>query len=850
MEPDAAAAARWDKAQAVFYEALEQEPRRRHAFVESACAGDPALRDDVLALLDEDAREDSPLDHSPERLAAHLLSSNPAPAIGPYTILSTAGRGGMGIVYLGQREDLGSRAAIKILPNAWLSASRRERFHAEQRTLSRLIHPSIARLYDAGVLPDGTPWFAMEWVDGQPVTSYCHHHQCSLQQRLDLFRQICQAVQFAHQQAILHRDIKPSNIFVTAAGGIRLLDFGIAKQLDSDEALTRTGVAVMTPAYAAPEVVRGEPATVQADVYSLGAVLFELLAGEPFLDLSGKSAAEAFALVETHPPRPPSASPTRIRDVPRRGWADLDVLCLTATHKDRGRRYVSAEALLRDLDRFRSQQPLEARPDSWTYRAGKFAARNRKALFAAAAVILLVASMAAFFTLRLAQARDTALAEAARARRIQQFMIHLFQGGDSAAGPAADLKVSTLVDRSARDARLLDADPSVQADLFQTLGEVYQNTGRFDKARDMFHAAIEKRRASLDRPELLAESVQSMGLLKLDQGDNSGAESAVREALAIAERSLPRNHPGRARALAALGRVLTDQGKYPEAIRALNEALGSYGPDADVQDNTTALMRLSSAHFYSGNYVEAEHLSRRVLDTYSRLYGDRHPMLADPVINLGHIGLQRGDLTGAADWFRKAAGLNESYYGPDHPETAASLSGLGTALVSARRPAEARPVLLRVLAIRERTLGPNHPNLATTLTSLAHAALLEKRFHQAERLFKRTVRIYRNANGDNHHFVGVALANLSVVFAERNDFPRAEQALRDAMRRFAALPPDHLDRAAAQVRLAKVFLAQGRLAEAESECRTAAAALEKSAPGSPWLARAKDHLAEIARRRK
>ncbi|MEZ5351972.1 MAG: serine/threonine-protein kinase [Bryobacteraceae bacterium] len=845
-------AQRWNRIQELFHEALALPESSRAAFLETACGADTGLREDVLAMLAEDGRP-SVLARDAVEVAGELLPDAPPIAtIGPYRLLSAIGRGGMGVVYLAERDDLGSRAAIKVLPNAWISAVRRERFALEQRALSRLVHPSIARLYDAGILEDGTPWFAMEWVDGEPVTAYCARRQPTVKSRLGLFRSICEAVQYAHQQAILHRDLKPSNIFVKADGSVRLLDFGIAKRLDLDDDtpdLTRTGVAVMTPAYAAPELIRGEPATVQADVYSLGVILYELLAQAPFV-ASTRRTADAAALMEPREARPPSGSPTRIEGPGRAAWADLDVLCLTAMHEDLGRRYRSVEALSRDVDRFLRDEPLEARPDEFRYKLRKFTARNRAPLLAAAAVAAALTALIAFFTFRLAVARDAAVAEAARAQRIQQFMLHLFEGGDKEAGPADKLEVLTLVDRSARDARLLAADPAAQADLFQTLGEIYHSLGKYPQASEMLDAALEKRRGLPNKaPALVAESVQAVGLLRLDQGKLDEAESLVRQALALAGSTLPKGHPGIDAATAALGRVLTDRGQYKQAIEVLEEAARLQAARAaPEQDTATVLIRLADAHFYEGDYDRAEALSTQVYDMYRRMYGEDHPRVADPVINLGTIASQRGQYALSEKWFRKAAEINRDYYGPDHPETASSLRGLGQALASQKRFDEAEPVLRQVLAVRERVYGPVHSGVANAVNSLAHVAQGKGDLVLAEQLFQRAADIYRKANGDEHHFVGVALANLAGVYLDKKDYARAERTLRGVVVRFQrVLPEDHFDLAVARVKLGRALLGLGRREEAARESSLALAALAKTAPESSWVRSAREDL--VAARR-
>src|SRR6202451_682999 len=409
---------RWERIQTLFHEVADLPAPEQRVFLKAACGDDDVLVADVLALVEEDARGLSLLDRDLAQVAQEMLdeavpASLPFKEFGPYRIQKALGEGGMGVVYLAERIDLGSLVAIKLLRDAWLSPARRERFAREQRTLAQLNHPSIARLYDADTLDDGTPWFAMEYVEGIPLTDYCAAHACSIQERLQLFRAVCEAVQYAHQHAVIHRDLKPSNILVKPDGTIRLLDFGIAKQLESLETLggrdqtrsdqTMTGLRLMTPAYAAPEQVRGERVGIQTDVYSLGVILYELLAGGPPFDLSKLTPGEAEAVIVGQDPEKPSTIAQRsvetnpgILSVGKSAWADLDVLCLSAMHKDRQRRYQSVESVIRDIDHYLRGEPLEARPDSFHYRLGKFVRRNRRAVSAAALVFTVVVGLVIF----------------------------------------------------------------------------------------------------------------------------------------------------------------------------------------------------------------------------------------------------------------------------------------------------------------------------------------------------------------------------------------------------------------------------------------------------------------------
>src|SRR5215470_5433998 len=361
---------RWQRIQSLFHEAADLPAVNQQIYFEEQCNGDSDLAKEVLNLLQKDARKTSTLEGNVKQLAQNVLDDSSAAALpfrefGPYRILKILGEGGMGIVYLAERSDLGTLVTIKILRDAWLSPARRDRFTIEQRTLAQLNHPSIARLYDANTSPDGTPFFVMEYVEGVPLVEYCQSHRLSLEQRLKLFRTVCEAVHYAHKHAVIHRDLKPSNILVKEDGSLRLLDFGIAKHLEAlDDAAqqTRTGLRMMTPAYASPEQMRGESVGIQSDVYSLGVILYELLAGKLPFDLSATNPVQADKiLTEGEAKKPSAVASTATGDtdfsaslgkISGKDWAELDVLCLTAIHKDAKRRYTSVEALIRDLDHY------------------------------------------------------------------------------------------------------------------------------------------------------------------------------------------------------------------------------------------------------------------------------------------------------------------------------------------------------------------------------------------------------------------------------------------------------------------------------------------------------------------
>jgi len=829
---------RWDQIQELFHEAADLPRPQQHAFLQSACGQDADLMADVLALLEEDARGSSMLDSDVAHMAHELLDGPTLPIMtskefGPYRIIRVLGHGGMGVVYLAERTDLGNHVAIKILRDAWLSPARCERFASEQRMLAQLNHPSIARLYDADTLQDGTPWFVMEYVEGVPLTEYSVANDCSIEERLKLFRSVCVAVQHAHAQAVIHRDLKPSNILVKSDGSIRLLDFGIAKQLESlDVSMdqTRTGLRLMTPAYAAPEQIRGGRIGIQTDVYSLGVILYELLADHLPFDLSNRTPGEAETIVAEQEPEKPSARAKRTKGIPspatrsltasKSSWADLDVMCLTAMHKDPQRRYTSVEALIRDVDHYLRGEPLEARPDSLHYRVGKFVRRNRRAVGAAALVFLAIFGLVVFYTVRLTRARDAALAEAARTQHVQRFMQNLFQGGDEEAGPADDLRVVTLLDRGTEQAKNLDADPAVQADLYEEIGDSYEHLGKYDQADSLLNLALEKRRAIYgpDSAES-AESLVALGILRKDQGRLEDAERLVTEGLEISKRHLAPVHPALAKASGTLGRVMVARGEYVQAIPLLEATLRQQSAQGrPTADYAGTLGDLANCQFYLGHYAESEFLNRRGLEMDRHLFGDRHPNVAEDYLNLAAVQFEWGHFSEAESYDRQALDIIQSYYGKEHPETSAVLTILGRALVAEGKIDEASRVLHQALALQERANGKTHPQVALTVNELGKVALQRGNLDEAEADFTRAEHIWSSAYGGRHYYIGTALANLGGVYLERKQYSRAEYFFREALAMYTkTLPEDHKLLGITRIRLGGVLVAERRYNDAEVE---------------------------------
>ncbi len=813
--------ARWERVQSLFHAAVERPETEWRTFLDEVCAGDEGLRTDVFTMLEADRRSASLLDRGLPEIAYQMIGASnetaPSSEFGPYRLVRMLGEGGMGVVWLAEREDAGNLVAIKFLPNAGLSPARRDRFAREIKTLARLKHPYIARLYDAGTLTEGTPWFVMEYVDGLRLTEYCDRQELTVDERLRLFRRVCEAVQYAHGQEIIHRDLKPSNILVEKDGTPRLLDFGIAREfhgLDDAGEKTRPGLRFVSPGYAATEWILDGTVGLYTDVYSLGVILAEIL---------------------------PAAS--------KSGRSDLDILCAKATRKEAAGRYVSVEALIRDIDHYLNGEPLEARPGTLRYRLGKFVTRNWRMVVATSLALTVAIGLVIFFTVRLTKARNAALAEAERTKRIQAFMLNLFGDGDKEAAPSHDLRVLTLIDRGVQEADTLRADPQSQAELYESLGRMYERLGKFQKSDELLRLSIQTTKAAVgpDDPRV-AEGLIQLGLLREDQANMKDAERLLRQGIELLSRRSAPNDPAVVEAKADLGSVMAERGLYDEAA-ALVRPLIEIPPKGE--EGTSALLKsltaLASIELSAGQYTAAEGLLRRALVLDRRIYGNEHPRVATELGELASAEATLGRLGEAERLYREALGISKSWYGEDHPDTAFYSSLPASILIQERNFGEAAPLLERVLAIQERTYGAMHPYVAAAVDSLGRLEMSRGNLEAAEADFQRAVTIDRASQGETNHQTAIVEVHLAQVYLEKSQDQRAEPLLRQAVKTLTARPrPGNMSVGVAQLILGGVLLREKHFGEAEKYLAAAYGILEKQ-PGSSYSKRLQETRQELAK---
>jgi eukaryotic-like serine/threonine-protein kinase len=642
---------------------------------------------------------------------------------------------------------------------------------------------------------------------------------------------------------------------VEANGTPKLLDFGIARHLENlDQPVDQTTVRC-TPAFAAPEQIRREPVGTYTDVYALGLVLYELLAGRPPYDLHGLTPGEIEATITAgRDPAPPSASPSR-GALEKKPWADLDVLCLHAITKSVTDRYHTVLELIQDVDHFLNHEPLNARPDRLTYKLGKFVRRNRKAVLTTACTLALIVLLIGFYSVRLARARDAALAEAHSREQTQNFMLNLFPGADRNNAPEdrpEELQAALLIiDRGTRAAQSLNESPVLQARLFQTLGTMAQHVGNLDRADSLFQQARKKLDAAVRRDyAAIAENLTSIALLRAAQQDSQTAQNTAREALNVIRTHEPNDRSLLARGSFALGRVLIESGKYQEAIPVLNDAVSTQSA-ADPQSFALAntMRALADAHLYLGRYAQADSLNQRALAMDRKIYGDAHPQVSDDLHNLSEIQELRGHYSEAERFDREALQIAERWYGKDHPDTASRMASLAGTLIYEGRFQEANQLLVPALATQEKVYGPLHPRVAYVLNLLAMVASRQKDFKTAEAEYRQVAEIYRSAYGDKDYRVAVAIENLGTVYLKSKQYKKAEQTLIDAIQRFTvAHSANDINTGITEVKLGRTLLLEQRYREAEKHTLIGYEVLIKqTSPSTSFVEAARHDLVNIYR---
>jgi serine/threonine-protein kinase len=790
---------RLQRVRQLFDDALECDPATREAFLRHAAGGDEELRREVaslLAALDAGDTDGASLESPASAILAHAVAPVDEGArltghrIGSYDIVRLIGYGGMGAVYEGVRADLQyhKRVAIKLLRRGIEGDLAIRRFRYERQILATLNHRNISALLDGGVTPDGQPYIVMEYVEGQPISVFANAQRLSLRDRLGLFRQVCAAVQHAHQNLVVHRDLKPGNILVASDGTVKLLDFGIAKLLRESEGLeqlpvTRGGMRALTPEYASPEHLRGLPISAASDVYSLGVILFELLTGDRPFRFDGLLFSEVEQTVCERPAPFPStcvsdarAQPfgeRRARRIRRQLTGDLDAIVVKALRKEPERRYGSAQQLSDDLQRYLDGLPVTAQRDSVAYRLTKFVRRHR---WQVAASLLFIGSLGGGIVTTLRQARR-AEAERGKALQINQFLIDML-GSVNPEINSKDITVRQVLDDAARriDANLT-AQPEEQASIRETIGRSYQSLGLYAEAEHQLRLALATRR-------------------QLFGGD----------------------HPDVARTLSGVASALEYAGHLDSAETYWTDALAMWRRvrSGDDAESATLLDGVARLRERKGDLKGAEALHREVLALRRRVLGSEHIDVANSLNNLAVALGQQGELAAAESLHVEAVAVTQRVHGAEHPLVATALSSVASVLEYQGKNREADSVYRVVLAMRRKLLGADHPDYAWTAFNYAFFQIEQGRYADAVALCREIVALRGRTLQDSHPGIASCLQTIGRGLDRLGDLVGGGRALRESYEvRRRTLPTGHWLIYASQSVLGEHELLARRYAEAE-----------------------------------
>jgi len=792
---------RFQRLVSLFERASALEGDARRALIAEECGEDRELARELEQMLAHDPETAAEPDEVGALIAhaAEALVQTPRQGtmLGSWRVERVLGEGGMGTVYLAERADgeFESKAAIKLVDAGLPDSERHRRFRAERQILARLTHPGIARLLDGGTTDDGTPYLVMEYVEGRAITAWCEEQGLAVRTKLELFVQVCEAVASAHRSLIAHLDLKPSNVFVDEGGAVKLLDFGLAKLIGADHG-DGWSARAMTPAYASPEQLRGEPTGVAADVYSLGALLYEILTGRVPLEVADLPLADVVRLVADEVP----AAPSKIGQNAAKLRGDLDAITCKALQKLPERRYPSVQALIDDVRRHLDGLAVQARGRSPMYRATRFVRRNWLASLAVATIVFGSLGFARYAQVQsnaLAEQRDEAERQRATAHRVSKFLQSLLVEADPNIGADPRASIRDVLDRSAaRLATELDDEPEIRAALELVIGQVYRQWGEYGAAEPFLDRALEFR---LQR----AES---------DPGAASRAE-VERAALAY------------------------DLGKYDDARVLVERAIArnAAAPTMDEALDLDLTAWLAVVYAGLGNLDRSKQLHLDALEKGEKLHGRPHPELAESMVGLADVLRDRGEWDEAEHWITEAVADLRALHGGRHLDLAHALNHRSQVLYRRGRNDEALEDALESLEIRRAILDSPHVEIGASLGSVSFIFAGLERYEEAESKRRESLLEFRGAVGNEHIYVAQTLSSLGELLTKREQWQDAEGVLREAMSVSSkALPEGHPNHATAPLLLGRAFMKQTRPDDAEPLLRQALRLRRESLPHDDW----------------
>ena len=860
----------WGRLRRYFEESQSLSAVERVALLERVRKEDPDLGAQLEALVAQDESDEVSLTGAISSAAAQLREDDADRRIGlrlgPWRIVSHIARGGMGDVFEAERADgeFEQRVAIKLIGAGALSPDAVARFRAERQILARLNHPNIAQIVDGGTADDGVTYLVMEYVDGLPVDSYCREHGLNVEDRLKLFRRICDVLEFAHRNLVVHRDIKPSNILINQDGEPKLLDFGIAKLLETDaptEPAAPATTRIMTPDYASPEQILGLPITTSCDVYSLGVLLYELLTGRRPHQLRNKRPSELErAVCEVTPPKPSTVVSedtgvgyARPSAVGRKLAGELDNIVMMALRVKPEDRYGSVQQLSADLRRFLDGQPVVARGRSWGYLAAKFLRRNRVPVAIATLAVLGITALVGFHIQQISAERDLVRLEAERTAAISDFLQSIFNVANPDENRGETITARDILDQGAARLETELADqPAIRSTLLTTVGTVYGFLGLYDDAIRILEEAVAYERSQGD-PVALARSLELLGRNVYETGDLDRGLALLEEAQGILVANGLEEHPLATQTLYSLGQVHLFRGDFDESLEyhtaslALIEQLDS----RDAIDISAAEGGIGQTLQMQGDVAAAEVHYRRSVAARRAMDGERPSITGLTYVhNLATILHELGKDDEAETLYLEVYREEPVVAGEDHPDRDAAMTNLGRFYQETGRPVEAEKFLREAVEHSARTRGERHRYTAYNMNNLASLLHRTGQVEASRRTYQDVLSIYGESLPAGHPYIASAKVGYAGLLNTVGDYGDAETEARAAIAICEeGLPDGHWLTARAHGVLGAALLGSGDLDTAESELLSSWENLKETRPGHPMTRDIVERLVDLYRRK-
>lgn len=796
---------RLNKIRELFDKASNLNAVEREVFLNQECANELELKKEILSLLDSLENTKDFLEEAltiVEQNKNNFTDPYIDKQIGNYLIDGEAGVGGMGIVYTGRRNDkeFEQKVAIKILKHGITSEYLLKRFQIERQTLANLQHQNIARLLDGGRTIDGLPYLVMEFIDGIPITEFCHQKKLSLEEKLKLFREVCTAVQYAHQNLIVHRDLKPGNILVTKDGIPKLLDFGIAKLIDEElvdnnEDLTRTGVWHLTPEYASPEQIKGEKITTASDIYSLGVLLYQILTGyQPYKISNNSPAAISKIITEEIIQKPSEKVKDKSREhaesnlflndkISNQLKGDLDNIVLKAMHKDPARRYVSVEQFSEDIRRHLSGLPVIAQKDTAGYRLSKFIQRHKVGFISSVGfiVFLIINLIAIIWQANIAaNERDKAKLEAQKVETVNKFLLDMLSSVDPTE-IGRDVKVYDVLRKSALGVEKSFKDqPGIEASIQKTIGKTLTSLGEYDEAKPhLLRSLLLNERVYGKQSNQASESNYELALYYHWIGELKTADSLYKKSLQIFKRNSDVSKRSLASTLNDYGILKSDFAEFDESKKmyeeSLNILLENYGEkDRDVASLYNNLAIVMQAQ---KDLDGAEKYFHKALELNIELFGENRPEVSSNYNNLAYIYIDKGDFTRAEEYFIKSLELKKKYYGADHSYVGFAFLNLGGLEFRIGKINESEKYILDAIKNLKKSVNEDHIWLGLAYYWYGKILIEKSKYSEAETYLRKSLTINKKNYPKDHPNIISSSAELGVVSFHLGKFAEAEKLL-------------------------------------------------------------------------